>query len=103
MMSQYVTISGDTAVISVTGKFDFLHIGIIMREMESAFQEGVTKVIVDLAETKSIDAAAVKGLIKLYRRVKPDFKVVNVKTDSVYMMLQCLSLDGIWEIPALEK
>lgn len=77
---RYVEINGPTAVISVTGNFDMVTSLQVSEELNVAFNNGCTKVLVDFENTIFIDSAAIGGLIRARRRVGAEnFAVLNVK------------------------
>lgn len=69
---KYVTIDGAKAVISVSGKFDLCKIVDVLSELDTAYQNGCTKVQVDFAATSFIDSSVIRDLVKTRHKVRPE-------------------------------
>ena len=96
---KFVTINGDTAIIKVSGRFNLIQTAEMMPEVTQAFGVGVIRICVDFGETTYIDSCAIRDLVKLYRRVKPEnFEARNAKGD-VYAALYAAKLDELWHLP----
>lgn len=79
---KYVQIDGATAVVAVDGRYDLLKTQLVMNELDTAFQNGCTKVIVDFGKTTYIDSAVERDLVRVRRKVKAEnFSARNAEGD----------------------
>jgi anti-anti-sigma factor len=77
---KYVKMNGSIAVVAVSGPFDVVTSLSVTEDLSSAYNNGCTKVEVNLENTTFIDSAAIGELIKTRRRVgQENFKVKNLK------------------------
>ncbi|MBP2629491.1 MAG: hypothetical protein H6Q70_119 [Firmicutes bacterium] len=90
---KYVMIDGATAVISVEGAFNLCRTAIVNTELNSAYQQGCTKVAVDFFKTTSIDSSAIRDLTKTRRRVHPENFMARNATNAVLAALKAAKLD----------
>lgn len=79
---KYVQIDGATAIVSVDGRYDLLKTQLVMNDLDTAFQNGCTKVVVDFGKTTYIDSAVERDLVRVRRKVKPEnFSARNAEGD----------------------
>ena len=69
---KYVTIDGDTMILSVPGNYKFSLTKAIDSEVQPAYQSGCAKVVVDFNNTVTMDSASLRQLTKIYRQVKSE-------------------------------
>ena len=95
----FVNVSGDTAVIRVPERFNLVNTSLVKTELEDAYKKGAIKVTADFRDTLFIDSSAIRDLVMVYNRVKPEnFQAINVKGD-VYKALYAAKLDEVWNLP----
>ena len=79
---KYVRIDGATAIVAVEGRYDLLKTQLVNNELDTAFQNGCTKVMVDFDKTTYIDSAVERDLVRVRRKVRPEnFWGCNAKGD----------------------
>lgn len=91
---RYVTISDDTAVIKVEGSYDLVNTMQVKEELDQAFQNGCTKVIVDFSQTEYFDSSVIRDLTKIRRDVGPNNFSGRNAHGKVYQMLKLSKLDS---------
>ncbi|MBR3623582.1 MAG: hypothetical protein IKN12_11275 [Selenomonadaceae bacterium] len=77
---KYVTVDGDTMILSVPGNYKFSITKAIDYEVQTAYQNGCTKAVIDFNDTTTMDSASLRQLTKIYRQVnKENFSAKNAK------------------------
>ena len=77
---KYVTVDGDTMILSVPGNYKFNLTKAIDYEVQTAYQSGCTKAVVDFNNTQTLDSASLRQLTKILRQVQRDnFSARNAK------------------------
>lgn len=66
---QYVNFDGTVATVRVAGKYTLVNTQDVIKQLESVFRNGCTKVCVDLSETTYIDSSVVRDCSKLYYKL----------------------------------
>ena len=77
---QYVNVQNDTAILSVMGVFRFNCCKAVEADLNTAFQNGCTKVIVDFSDTTFIDSASIRLLCDVRDKLHAEnFSARNAK------------------------
>lgn len=90
---KYVTIDGAKAVVSVDGRFDLCKVVEVLSDLNTAYQNGCTKVVVDFANTTFIDSSVIRDLVKTRRKVKPENFSAKNASGAVLTALCAAKLD----------
>lgn len=69
---KYVTVDGDTMILSIPSNYKFTITKAIDYEVQIAQQNGCVKAIIDFSDTKTMDSASLRQLTKIYRQVKKE-------------------------------
>lgn len=88
-----VTIDGDTAVISVMGRYDLVRTLEVEEELKKAYGQGCTKVIVDFAHTKYSDSSVNRQLKKIRVQVGAENFQIKNATGAVLKAFKTAKLD----------
>lgn len=89
---KYVTIENDTLILSVSGHYKFSITKAVDYEVQTAYQNGCTKAVIDFADTESIDSAGLRQLTGIYRHVRQEnFSAKNARG----MVLAVLKANGL--------
>ncbi len=90
---RFVSIQGDTAVVSVPGIFRVQRCPQLQADIETAMQNGCTKALIDFRETTFLDSAAIKYLCKIRSDFRPENFRVKGATGKVRTILKTSALD----------
>jgi anti-anti-sigma factor len=91
---QYVEIKNDTAILAVRGVFDFTRCKAVEADLNTAFQNGCTKVIVDFSNTKFIDSASIRQLCGVRDRLRPENFSARNASGKTLTVLRSENLDS---------
>ena len=77
---RYITIDGNTATVKVDGCYDLCNTLDVQFELDTAFMNGCTKVVVDFGNTTEIDSSVLMSLQKVRDRTGDEnFEVKRAK------------------------
>jgi anti-anti-sigma regulatory factor len=93
-MGRYVKIDKGTAIVAVDGGYDLCNTVSVNAELETAFQQGCTKVVVDFTNTTFIDSSVIRDCTKLRRKVKPENFSAKGAKGKVLSALKSAKLDA---------
>ena len=89
---KYVNIENETLVITVVGDYKFSLTKAIDYEVQTAYQNGCTKVVVDAKDMRTLDYSAIRQLAKIYHHVRAEnFAVKNARG----LVLAALKSNGL--------
>lgn len=91
---QYVSIKNETAILSVSGYFNFSRCKSVRAEIGTAFQNGCINVIVDFGSTQFIDSAAIRMLCDIREQVHADHFSARNATGKTLTQLKSGNLDS---------
>lgn len=77
---KYVTIENETLTLAIPGDYKFSLTKVIDYEVQTAYQNGCTKALVDMKDTRTLDSSALRQLTKISRHVREEnFSVKNAR------------------------
>lgn len=90
---RYVTTNADTATIAVEGDYTLKTTVVVMTELQQAYQQGCTKVVIDFKDTTYIDSSVIRDCSRIRKHVKPENFSAKNATGKVLAALSSANLD----------
>jgi len=94
------TVEGETTVIEILGEFDATTAPEVRPELTAIANDGVQRVVVDLARLRLIDSSGVGAIVSLFKRVRAagghfEVRGINGQPLSIFRVLR---LDKVFDI-----